>query len=364
MCRDELFRIKGLYGGWKIWWRLPLAMVLVMGAATFQHLVVVGVERMVPSYLVMPAMVGGGFGLLWSFLAAYRSRLGRLVGLMRHLAEDASDVLVLRCQDSFLFLSPRIRDLTGYEAEVFEMTPGFFEQLIHEEDRERWREYQMLLWEGELDQVRTISFRLVTSLRGVVWVQHEASCFVFNGQRLCRCVLRDVSDEMHLKEALKRLAEEDALTGLPNRAVLVERCATLSKPGVVTCVMVDIGGLRHINVRFGIEIGDFVLQTIAERLRKLTEYPDHPGLLLVARLVGDNFALIFQAPQKTVEPWISEHMVELSKPAFSEKLKLFVELHLETGYFETHVADHLTRHQVEQMLRAAYLKIHPMALSD
>ena len=360
MCRDDLFSIRSLRGGWRIWWRLPLAVMLVMSVALIQHFVVMGVDRVQPFYLIVPVLVGSIFGLLWSFLAAYRARLLRLVELMRHLAEDASDVLVLRCQDGFLFLSPRIRDLTGYDAEVFELTPGFFEQLIHEEDRAYWQKYQKQLWEGETGQVREATFRLVTSLKGIVWVRHEASCFDFNGHRLCRCVLRDISDEMHLKMALKRLAEEDALTGLPNRTVLVRTCMALPAAEPVTCVMVDIAGLRHVNVRFGIDVGDYILQTVAERLQKLAERQDHPGLAVVSRLVGDNFALLFQASRKEVEPWVSEQMAELVKPVFSEKLRLFIELHLEVAYHEVTLQAEMTQHHVEQMLRAAYLKTHPV----
>ncbi len=363
MCRDELFSLKLLRDSWRVWWRLPLAVVLVMGGAWVHHVVVIGVERMMAIYFVVPLTVGVLFGVLWSVMAAYRARLVRMVTLMRHLAEDASDVLVLRCPENFLFLSPRIRALTGYDRDVFELTPSFFEQLIHEADKKAWADYQRALWQGETNKVRTFTFRLVTTLRGVVWVEHESSCFEFDGQRLCRCVLRDVSGEMHLKDALKRLAEEDSLTGLSNRHVLLERCLAVEAPTVLTCVMVDIADLRQVNVRFGIEVGNFVLRTLAERLQKLQAVAqEEVPVVAISRLVGDNFVLVFQAERAQVEAWISEQMEALIQPVFSDKLRLFIELHLTFGYHEAHLSAPMTRHQVEQMLRAAYLQVHPLEI--
>ncbi|HID00088.1 MAG TPA: diguanylate cyclase [Piscirickettsiaceae bacterium] len=364
MYRGDLFSVKSKYGIWKIWWRFPLAIVLIVTVAHIQWFINIGGNQVTwGDFIILPVLVGSILGIVWTIWGVYRARLIQMVKLMHHLVEGAKDVLLLCRQDSFVFISPSIRELTGYDAQVFELSPHFFEKLIHKDDQGGWQAFQRALWQGEVGQPHEYFFQLQTPLKGVVWVRVEARCFDFYGERFCRCVLRDISDEVNLKKTLKRLLEEDVLTGLPNRGALIKACMSLPASNPVTCLMIDVVELRQINVRFGIEAGDFVLQNIAERLQNLSKYPDNPGLVLAARVVGDNFALIFHAPQEQVEWWMSQHISELSKPVFSENLRLFIELHLEVAYHEIELDEELTQHQLEQMLRAAYLKLHPVSLT-
>ena len=87
------------------------------------------------------------------------------------------------------------------------------------------------------------------------------------------------------------LAHHDTLTGLANRARLIERLegalAVLpSTGGNVALYFIDIDHFKQVNDTLGHDGGDFLLSTIGERLRAIVRIED-----MVARLGGDEFVV-------------------------------------------------------------------------
>ncbi|UTW13887.1 diguanylate cyclase domain-containing protein [Marinobacterium rhizophilum] len=84
----------------------------------------------------------------------------------------------------------------------------------------------------------------------------------------------------------------DALTGLPNRRMLLERAGQLiaqsrrNNSGFALCY-VDLNGFKPVNDRYGHHAGDQVLQEVAVRLRRALRVVD-----TVARTGGDEFVLL------------------------------------------------------------------------
>ncbi|MDM1756587.1 MULTISPECIES: sensor domain-containing diguanylate cyclase [Acinetobacter] len=112
-------------------------------------------------------------------------------------------------------------------------------------------------------------------------------------------------------QELYKLATQDQLTGLANRALFLD-CL---RQGLLTAkqnnkklgvLMIDMDGLKHINDEYGHRLGDIALKEIADRIKKSIRHDD-----LVARLGGDEFAVILssvenQALAKTAMNRISE----------------------------------------------------------
>ena len=116
---------------------------------------------------------------------------------------------------------------------------------------------------------------------------------------------------------IRFLARHDALTGLANRAVLVEKLNAFlaAAPGGSTACAVhyiDIDGFKEINDRFGHDGGDFVLTTIADRLRAAARPGD-----VMARLAGDEFAVL----QTEVDGPTAEHFANQLACALSAPLQ-------------------------------------------
>ena len=103
---------------------------------------------------------------------------------------------------------------------------------------------------------------------------------------------RDVTDRVRAEERLKRAAEHDGLTGLPNRNLFRDRLAQLVKHSArrnlgFALAIIDVDRFKAINDRFGHIAGDGLLQAVALRIQSCIRSVD-----TLARLGGDEFGLI------------------------------------------------------------------------
>ncbi len=93
-----------------------------------------------------------------------------------------------------------------------------------------------------------------------------------------------------LTEDLRRQAHYDALTGLPNRALLYQRMEEALRPGqqqTVALLLIDLDGFKNVNDTLGHEGGDALLAQVGHALRGCARSGDTP-----ARLGGDEFAVL------------------------------------------------------------------------
>ena len=99
---------------------------------------------------------------------------------------------------------------------------------------------------------------------------------------------------MRQREELRRQAETDALTGVPNRRHLMtvaehELARAQRYGGALALFMVDIDHFKTINDTFGHQAGDHVLIEIASRLRRSLRGSD-----MVARWGGEEFVVLLR----------------------------------------------------------------------
>jgi diguanylate cyclase (GGDEF)-like protein/PAS domain S-box-containing protein len=105
-------------------------------------------------------------------------------------------------------------------------------------------------------------------------------------------VFHDVSVERAMSLQLSHMAQNDALTDLPNRILLNDRLTqaieSARRRGTGLAVLfVDLDRFKHINDSFGHAIGDGLLQLVAHRLLACVRTSD-----TVSRLGGDEFVIV------------------------------------------------------------------------
>ncbi|MEX0768839.1 MAG: bifunctional diguanylate cyclase/phosphodiesterase [Microthrixaceae bacterium] len=89
------------------------------------------------------------------------------------------------------------------------------------------------------------------------------------------------------QEALSRLALEDPLTGLPNRAALLSRLEAVSPQDFLALLFIDLDHFKVVNDTAGHAAGDVILQSAAARICTATQ-PEGE----VFRLSGDEFVVL------------------------------------------------------------------------
>jgi diguanylate cyclase (GGDEF)-like protein len=101
----------------------------------------------------------------------------------------------------------------------------------------------------------------------------------------------DITERLRAEEKIKRLAQYDALTDLPNRVTFYERMEAmlgrLRRSEMIAVLSLDLDRFKNVNDTLGHPIGDLLLRAAADRMRSCVRSED-----LVARLGGDEFAIV------------------------------------------------------------------------
>ncbi len=122
---------------------------------------------------------------------------------------------------------------------------------------------------------------------------------------------QDITEERARIETMRRMAEQDPLTGLANRQLFQSRfldCAAPMTP-LGALILFDIDGFKQVNDRHGHAAGDACLQSIADRL--CAGFND---ALMVARIGGDEFAVLTApgSPDMRLELRVERELTRLS----------------------------------------------------
>ncbi|MCU1691939.1 MAG: hypothetical protein JWM64_1030 [Frankiales bacterium] len=215
----------------------------------------------------------------------------------RLLAEHNTDVIVRHGVDgTCLYASPALRDVLGRDPEA--VVGRQLLLAVHPEDRAAAVELvRGLLSTGEPQSLR---HRALHRDGRVLWVESVGRAVTGpDGTVELQTSTRDVTDRVEAERRLAHLALADPLTGLANRASLLQHLEGLLDQGARGAVLfLDLDRFKVVNDSLGHSAGDELLRTVGRRLDALCG-PD----ALAARLGGDEFVLVVPdlGPEEAVE---------------------------------------------------------------
>jgi diguanylate cyclase (GGDEF)-like protein/PAS domain S-box-containing protein len=127
----------------------------------------------------------------------------------------------------------------------------------------------------------------------LIWSEVTVSPLLEQGEaKHILWMINDITDRKKREEHLIQLATHDALTGLPNRALLKDRLDwaishAQRNQKLAALLFMDLDRFKTINDTLGHNIGDQLLKYVANRLKNCVREED-----TVARLGGDEFVIL------------------------------------------------------------------------
>lgn len=248
--------------------------------------------------------------------------LGQLAGEMNQMLErlehsEARDRAILQSmRDGYfemdvdgviLTVNPALCQLLGQTRETLIGHPYY--ELLGEDDLARARQpFQRAMQSGA---GKTFAIPLQRADGSLGYFEATVSLIHdLQGElRGYRGIVRDVSDQIAYQQQLLEMAYRDPLTGLGNRKAFDEQLGqALLRAGSggseLALLYLDLDRFKEVNDRFGHDIGDALLRTVAERVRSTLRQPDK-----AYRLGGDEFAVLLEDSQENNPQRLAERLL-------------------------------------------------------
>jgi len=192
----------------------------------------------------------------------------------------------------YSYLSARVEAVLGYRrAEILGRVPRDFMPLGEARALDEW--FERNAREGQ--PFRDLVHRSITKAGKVIWQQVSGMPVLDAQGRLAgyRGTGADVTARKAAEERIQYLATRDALTGLPNRALLGDRAAqailaAARRRGMLAVLLIDLDRFKLVNDSLGHRAGDALLRAVGERLCNTLRRDD-----TLARTGGDEFVLLW-----------------------------------------------------------------------
>ncbi|MEX5746686.1 EAL domain-containing protein [Massilia sp. X63] len=204
--------------------------------------------------------------------------------------QAAVGIALLGADGRVLRTNSKMSQILGYSE--IELLQRFFQQLTCGDDLPEELALIARLKAGQISDYQREK-RLIRRDGTRVWVSVNVSSMRdVNGNQRFICVIKDIQRQKQAEEALLRMANHDALTGLPNRVLMQDRLGQAimhaHRGGRQVAVMfIDLDRFKHVNDSLGHDAGDALIVEIARRLSGSLRESD-----TVARQGGDEFVVV------------------------------------------------------------------------
>lgn len=244
--------------------------------------------------------------------------------LSRALERTGDAVMITDRFGVIEYVNPAFEEMSGFSSrEAVGKNPSIIKSGKHDEKfyRQLWatllagQDYRDVMINRKKDGVLYYEEKTISPLCNA---GGEITNFVATG--------KDITERMQTQEKLHHLAHHDVLTGLPNRAMFVDRLSQAllhaRRHGRALAVMfLDMDRFKIINDSLGHDIGDLLLTEFGARLVECVRISD-----TVARLGGDEFTILLEnmvAPDDAST--VAAKVIQtLTRPFVLDEQELFV----------------------------------------
>lgn len=213
----------------------------------------------------------------------------------RQMAENIKEAFWMTNGDGsrILYISPAYEEIWGRDRETLVASPQARLEAVHPNDRELVQAAYTPenLKTGAYD----LEYRVIRPDGTIRWIRDRAFPVRKESGQVYRLtgIAEDVTAQKEAHEKLRQEALYDRLTGLPNRALFMDRLkfamgvSKREKEYGFAVLFLDLDRFKMINDTFGHVIGDQLLVAVGKRLRNCLRPGD-----TVARIGGDEFTLL------------------------------------------------------------------------
>jgi diguanylate cyclase (GGDEF)-like protein/PAS domain S-box-containing protein len=248
--------------------------------------------RFLPTYSALMKVASFDMGLaLDTYIKASRQQLRDSEARFRGaFGQAAVGLAQLSADGRWLRVNRKLQDIVGYTEE--ELRGMHVADLVTAEDWQIDAPLLRALAHGELETSSREKRYLCRDGRRV-WVKATVTAMQPDaGDAALVAVIEDISQRKQFEEELMHLARHDALTGLANRTLLLDRVSqaiaqSRRSGNQVAMLFLDLDRFKTINDSLGHDAGDRVVIEVGRRLKQAVRDAD-----TVARFGGDEFVVL------------------------------------------------------------------------
>jgi diguanylate cyclase (GGDEF)-like protein/PAS domain S-box-containing protein len=206
----------------------------------------------------------------------------------RALAATSADMSTVATGEGvYVYVTWASKRLFGWDPG--ELTGRTWDEFLHPDDLPSQRAAAASVAPGD---IFTTTYRFRCADGSYRWTEAASRRVEAWGEEFVVSTVREITERQKAEERVRRLALTDPLTGLANRAVLMDKLREALRrqargKGILAVMFLDLDRFKVINDSLGHRVGDAVLQAAAGRLNRFVRGTD-----TLARMGGDEFVIV------------------------------------------------------------------------
>lgn len=203
---------------------------------------------------------------------------------------DVHHDFVQQCIDDIIILDVNQATLDLFKAANKDVLLKNVHKIFTQEMNNTFREQLMELWKGNIHHQReAINYALDGTIRNVL-LQFTVFPGYEHNWKVVQVALTDITARKKAENYLEYLGKHDVLTKLFNRAFFTEEVNRLQRSKIfpISCIFLDLNGLKEINDALGHDTGDDILRRIGVILNQIIMDTQFTA----SRVGGDEFVIL------------------------------------------------------------------------